>query len=35
LLMDGHNDIFRPEIAEFLRVLTVLSTTELSDKAGE
>ena len=29
LLMDGHNDIFRPEIIEFLRVLTVLSTSEL------
>lgn len=30
LLMDGHNDIFRPEIVEFLRVLTVLSTSEPS-----
>lgn len=34
-LMDGHNDIFRPEIIEFLRVLTVLSTSELSGRAGE
>lgn len=28
LVMDGHNDIFRPEIIEFLRALTVLATTD-------
>jgi len=35
LLMDGHNDIFRPEIVEFLRELTVLATTEPHGKSAE
>lgn len=27
-LISGHNDVFRPEIMEFLRMLIVLSTSE-------